>query len=326
MLVPEVDCVLTSAELAELLEEHGCTLADDAILSSAPAAGVLPAAPALLRASTALEQLLPGLLPVEKSWSSATAGLCAAAGAASVSPALALALCASEQASSDAYADFVLRYAAAELWGLRAEPAADDAAAATTSVVAAGGISIGSSSAGAPGSGVATYRFTAGRNADFREATLEAGPGRRLRFALAYGFRNIQAIVQRLRRGRCEFDFVEVMACPSGCANGGGQIRPPAPAVPSVAGVGAAAAAAVAGLTSRDPAKDRAAAVQAMMAPSSDGRRAVASGLANRPSQLAAAAYRALQQRAAHEAACHLLLHTQYHNVPPLETGLTAKW
>lgn len=47
-----------------------------------------------------------------------------------------------------------------------------------------------------------------------------------LRMALAYGFRNIQNIVQKLKRGKCPYDFVEIMACPGGCNNGGGQLRP----------------------------------------------------------------------------------------------------
>ena len=41
----------------------------------------------------------------------------------------------------------------------------------------------------------------------------------------AYGFRNIQTLVQKLKRGVCAYDYVEVMACPSGCLNGGGQVR-----------------------------------------------------------------------------------------------------
>ena len=46
-----------------------------------------------------------------------------------------------------------------------------------------------------------------------------------LRFAAAYGFRNIQNLVQKLKRGRCLYHYVEIMACPSGCLNGGGQVR-----------------------------------------------------------------------------------------------------
>lgn len=37
-----------------------------------------------------------------------------------------------------------------------------------------------------------------------------------LQFALAYGFRNIQNLVQKLKRGKCPYQYVEVMACPSG--------------------------------------------------------------------------------------------------------------
>ncbi|CAL8107202.1 unnamed protein product [Calicophoron daubneyi] len=59
-----------------------------------------------------------------------------------------------------------------------------------------------------------------------------------LAFAVANGFRNIQSIVRPLRllyrakqnktTGRSvnyPFDYVEVMACPAGCLNGGGQLK-----------------------------------------------------------------------------------------------------
>jgi iron only hydrogenase large subunit-like protein len=64
------------------------------------------------------------------------------------------------------------------------------------------------------------------RNRDFREVTLEVGGEPVLRFAAAYGFRNIQNLVQKMKRGKCVYQLVEVMACPSGCLNGGAQIRP----------------------------------------------------------------------------------------------------
>lgn len=63
------------------------------------------------------------------------------------------------------------------------------------------------------------------RNQDFQEVIIEKQGKPPLRFALAYGFRNIQNIVQRVKRGKCTYHFVEVMACPAGCNNGGGQIR-----------------------------------------------------------------------------------------------------
>jgi hypothetical protein len=47
-----------------------------------------------------------------------------------------------------------------------------------------------------------------------------------LNFASAYGFRNIQNLVRKVKLGKCEYHFVEIMACPSGCLNGGGQIKP----------------------------------------------------------------------------------------------------
>ncbi|XP_078414778.1 cytosolic Fe-S cluster assembly factor narfl isoform X1 [Cetorhinus maximus] len=68
-----------------------------------------------------------------------------------------------------------------------------------------------------------TYKIL--RNKDFQEVTLEQDGSVLLRFALAYGFRNIQNLVQKLKRGKLIYDYVEVMACPSGCLNGGGQIR-----------------------------------------------------------------------------------------------------
>uniref|UniRef100_A0A8D8S0F6 Probable cytosolic Fe-S cluster assembly factor GA29080 n=1 Tax=Cacopsylla melanoneura TaxID=428564 RepID=A0A8D8S0F6_9HEMI len=46
-----------------------------------------------------------------------------------------------------------------------------------------------------------------------------------LRFCIANGFRNIQNLIQKLKRKKCAYDFVEIMACPAGCLNGGAQIR-----------------------------------------------------------------------------------------------------
>ncbi|XP_047569226.1 cytosolic iron-sulfur assembly component 3 isoform X2 [Lutra lutra] len=65
------------------------------------------------------------------------------------------------------------------------------------------------------------------RNKDFQEVTLEKEGRVLLHFAAAYGFRNIQNLVQKLKRGRCPYHYVEVMACPAGCLNGGGQLKAP---------------------------------------------------------------------------------------------------
>ncbi|OLL23241.1 Cytosolic Fe-S cluster assembly factor NARFL, partial [Neolecta irregularis DAH-3] len=74
------------------------------------------------------------------------------------------------------------------------------------------------------------------RNNDMKEYTLLSSTGDvLLRMATCYGFRNIQNLVRKLKKdspGRhrtreCkEYDYVEVMACPGGCINGGGQVKP----------------------------------------------------------------------------------------------------
>lgn len=68
--------------------------------------------------------------------------------------------------------------------------------------------------------------FKALRNPDFKEVTIERDGKTVLNFAIANGFRNIQNLVQKLKRGKSSYHYVEVMACPSGCLNGGAQIRP----------------------------------------------------------------------------------------------------
>ncbi|KAL1511720.1 hypothetical protein AB1Y20_005008 [Prymnesium parvum] len=91
------------------------------------------------------------------------------------------------------YAEFVFRAAAAELFGVQE---------------------------------LGPLQWKAGRNADVAELTLEQNGVAVLRFARAYGFRNIQNVVRRLKSGKSPYHFVELMACPGGCANGGGQPRP----------------------------------------------------------------------------------------------------
>ncbi|OQR83120.1 nuclear prelamin A recognition factor-like protein [Achlya hypogyna] len=68
--------------------------------------------------------------------------------------------------------------------------------------------------------------YVTGRNADFREVALVVDGRPALTFALAYGFRNIQTVLMKIKRNKCPYDFVEIMACPGGCVNGGGQIKP----------------------------------------------------------------------------------------------------
>ena len=47
-----------------------------------------------------------------------------------------------------------------------------------------------------------------------------------LNFATSYGFKNIQLLIQRMKSNKMDkYHYVETMACPSGCLNGGGQIK-----------------------------------------------------------------------------------------------------
>lgn len=97
-----------------------------------------------------------------------------------------------ENSGSGGYSDHIFKYAAHELFGERLE----------------------------------NVEYKALRNPDFKEVVFEKDGQVLLKFAIANGFRNIQNLVQKLKRGKSQYHFVEVMACPSGCLNGGAQIRP----------------------------------------------------------------------------------------------------
>ncbi|KAG6641899.1 protein NAR1-like isoform X2 [Carya illinoinensis] len=97
------------------------------------------------------------------------------------------------QGSSGGYAETIFRYAAKTLFGREIEGPLD---------------------------------FRIIRNSDFQEVTLEVKGKTVLKFALCYGFRNLQNVVRRIKSGKCDYHFLEIMACPAGCLNGGGQIKP----------------------------------------------------------------------------------------------------
>ncbi|KAF5472680.1 hypothetical protein F2P56_009374 [Juglans regia] len=67
--------------------------------------------------------------------------------------------------------------------------------------------------------------FRTVRNSDFQEVNLEVEGKTVLKFALCYGFRNLQNVVRKIKSGKCDYHFLEIMACPAGCLNGGGQIK-----------------------------------------------------------------------------------------------------
>ncbi len=59
-----------------------------------------------------------------------------------------------------------------------------------------------------------------------KEATVEVA-GLKVRLAVASGLGNARKLLDSIRAGEAQYDFIEIMACPGGCVNGGGQIIQP---------------------------------------------------------------------------------------------------
>ena len=57
----------------------------------------------------------------------------------------------------------------------------------------------------------------------WKEATFKIPGAGDVRVAVTSSLKNTRNLLEALKRGEVEYDFVEVMACPGGCAGGGGQ-------------------------------------------------------------------------------------------------------
>jgi iron-only hydrogenase group A len=55
-----------------------------------------------------------------------------------------------------------------------------------------------------------------------KEASLKIGK-RVYNFLAISGLANAREVIEEVREGKCKYDFIEIMACPGGCINGGGQ-------------------------------------------------------------------------------------------------------
>lgn len=75
----------------------------------------------------------------------------------------------------------------------------------------------------APAVDYAEVRGTAG----IKEATYEVG-GLKLNVCVASGLSNCDQVLKAVQSGEKHYDFIEFMACPGGCVNGGGQPTQPA--------------------------------------------------------------------------------------------------
>ena len=47
--------------------------------------------------------------------------------------------------------------------------------------------------------------------------------GKEVKVAVAHGLKNAQIILEEIKAGKADYQFVEIMACPGGCIMGGGQ-------------------------------------------------------------------------------------------------------
>jgi NADP-reducing hydrogenase subunit HndD len=62
---------------------------------------------------------------------------------------------------------------------------------------------------------------------DIKEATYKVGD-LTLNVAVTSGLKNAEKLLESVRSGEKNYHFIEVMACPGGCVNGGGQPIQPA--------------------------------------------------------------------------------------------------
>ena len=47
--------------------------------------------------------------------------------------------------------------------------------------------------------------------------------GQKVKVVVASGLKNAQIIMEEIKSGKADYQFVEIMACPGGCIMGGGQ-------------------------------------------------------------------------------------------------------
>jgi NADP-reducing hydrogenase subunit HndD len=55
-----------------------------------------------------------------------------------------------------------------------------------------------------------------------KEASLEINKNK-INVAVVHSLSNAKTVLEQIQKGKCKYDFIEVMACPLGCINGAGQ-------------------------------------------------------------------------------------------------------
>ena len=65
--------------------------------------------------------------------------------------------------------------------------------------------------------------FEAVRGFDgIKEASIDI-EGKKIEVAVASGMKNAKILLDQIREGKSKYTFIEIMGCPGGCINGGGQ-------------------------------------------------------------------------------------------------------
>jgi iron only hydrogenase large subunit-like protein len=172
-------------------------------------------------------------------------------------------------------------------------------------------------------------QYAEGRNSDYAEldiadylssststSSTAIQAGIKLKFARAYGFRNIQSLLMKMKRGVADVDLVEISACPSGCNNGGGQLK----AVSSMVALASSGAIPPRTETTMES-KERVRRVEHAFHSMLRFRRP-------EDSPLVQFLYHHKRLHSPSSKSAHQLLHTHFHSVPKLETiaPLAVKW
>ena len=78
------------------------------------------------------------------------------------------------------------------------------------------------------GKELGNFEFTEVRGMEgIKEASYEVG-GLNVKVAVASGLANAKELMKKVQKGEADYQFIEIMACPGGCVNGGGQPIQPA--------------------------------------------------------------------------------------------------
>ncbi len=79
----------------------------------------------------------------------------------------------------------------------------------------------------ATGKTLENVEFTAVRGLDgLKEAVIPVDGIGDVRVAVSHGLANARKILEKVKEGKVQYHFIEIMACPGGCVGGGGQPFP----------------------------------------------------------------------------------------------------